>query len=67
MLDLMGSGLCSPRRRLHPPNSSNLCQSNKQQAVSSRFKFFIQQTYWPPGQLRMEVEDAKVRGHFAGV
>lgn len=30
-------------------------------AVSSRFRFFIQQTYWAPGQLRREVEDAKVR------
>lgn len=30
------------------------------QAVSSRFRFFIQQTYWAPGQLRMEVEDLKV-------
>lgn len=29
-------------------------------AVSSHFRFFIQQTYWAPGQLRREVEDAKV-------
>lgn len=30
-------------------------------AVSSRFRFFIQQTVWAPGELRAEVEDAKVR------
>ena len=35
-------------------------------AVSSRFRFFIQQTYWAPGELRREVEDAKVGGVWGG-